>query len=224
MTLLIYAGGMRRAGSTVQFQIAKHLACDNGGFGVRFKQERKIEKWARLDAYAVIKSHFPSHRSRWDISRTFAVRCYRDIRDCVVSYMILHDYSFDFVMGEGLFQRSIMEDKAWTTALPKSNMYISRYESWSGGVLPLVGEVRNIAKFMGVELSDADSFMVANTYSKSRNKARADVLTELDPVSYLIPGHVHGGNSQYKSILTQSQVDKLNAMFGEWLTTHGYGL
>jgi len=222
--MLMYAGGMRRAGSTVQFQMAKHIACNNGGFGVKFKQEREIEKWCKIESYAVIKSHFPEHRNRWDVSRTFAIRCYRDVRDCVVSYMLLHDYSFDFVMSEGVFQRSLMEDKAWSKALPESHVYVSRYEIWSDNWFTLAVEARNIAAFMGVGLSVMDSLMLAAFYTKQHNKARADKLTELDPDNYLIPGHVHSGTSQYKSMLTTSQILLLNGTFGHWLTSHGYGL
>jgi hypothetical protein len=221
---------MIRSGSTVRYQIAKHLAEKAGGAGVG-------SGWDRVEPRAssptsppvVVKVHAQNQKieSRLDPAGTLYAYSYRDIRDVFASLI-----QKDGPMSPADLRaraRHTLERHEWFASRPR--VLISRYEDWLGD---LTGEIRRYEQFMAVELDDPERAALSERLSIDRQK---EYLLSIRPENVTITdrGHVYdrdtllhtghitdGAVGKWAGLLSTSDSAVLHEIAGPWLEKHGY--
>ena len=128
----IFCCGMRRSGSTLQYQITAHLV-ESAGRGNRVDWVKPSEfpelarQNANVEGWKVFKNHVCTKAMAEEFHRQNAlgVYCYRDPRDVVVSSLQKWNFSFDDLWRSGLLQKDLENYKKWTR-LP--GVLVSKYE------------------------------------------------------------------------------------------------
>lgn len=235
----VFACGMQRAGSTLQFQIAAHIV-EAAGAGQRLP-------WMPPDAVARLLSDEPppadlrilkTHHYQDAFGALFrrgaasGLYIFRDIRDVVVSIMRKEAKTFapkwvQFRVGRNL------EWFAHWTAQPR--VLVSQYETVMDD---LPTEVGRIAAHLGLALDRAACEGIAAQYTLDRQRARieqararddlrathADGL-KMDRASLLHTNHIQSGAVEgWRAALTAEQVAFVEDIAGDWLRANGYRL
>ena len=200
--------GMRRSGSTLQYQLAKAILAA-----------------ARVDC-PVLKTHrMTAEQKRWiTAGDAKCLYIYRDIRDVVVSQLNLNRWAFSFVnvcgseiIGEGL--------QAYREWMKVKDIYISRYEVV---VANLKDEVSRMAAYLECDLGVEDIAQIAAENSietmraRLRKNAEDDALV-LDRNTHLFNRHIHSGQAgQYRTALSALQIKWIEILSYDWLVSKGY--
>ncbi len=235
MARWIFACGMPRSGSTLQYQITCDLveSCGAGqalGWISPPALPALIRRYQDFDGYLVIKTHtFTDLAAKlFDGRCAMAIYVYRDIRDVVVSLMRKYALPLETVLTQSPIASLLQNYYAWTALQPR---LVSRYETM---VSDLSGEVRRIAKFLDLRIDVQRSDQIANARSLQNQLttiaafdfqrhgagANSDVY---DPVSLLHKNHIHSGaTGQWKDALSNAQVALLEAQAYGWIVQHGY--
>lgn len=234
----IFCCGMRRSGSTVQFQFTARLV-EEAGLGRRVEWVRPAEfgrlrkQLAGINHWKVFKSHICTEKMAREFKRNNAmgVYIYRDLRDVFVSTMRKYNLSFDDLFARGLLQDCVRQYRLWT-ALPR--VLVSKYEEMMAGMQT---EVARIARHLGIAIDAETCARIAAEHSVEKQKERieqarrsgnlrkgvADSL--FDPQTNLHVNHIQSGApGGWRQILTRDQISRIEAEFGEWLAAHGYPL
>jgi len=155
---------------------------------------------------------------------------YRDIRDVVVSIKNKYNRNFISFLREQTIESILNEFQFWTQS---DNMYISRYEKMTSD---LCQEIRNIAEYLGVDISAEHVEVIACRFSLENQKNKiynfdyqqngaGEANNRYDPSSLLHNNHIHSGkNEQWKSELSGLQAAYIEGKFGNWLQACGYTL
>lgn len=233
----IFCCGMRRAGSTLQYQLTSDIV-ESKGIGkamgwITPQQFSQMEaKHATKEGYLVVKCHSYIEEAAELLSRrrAKAVYVYRDVRDVVVSAMKKNRKPFWHLVLSGFVEMVLDEYSQWTDV---DNILVSRYETM---VLDLREEVLRVAGHLGVGLgtSLADELSDRYTLDKQRQRIRAidyknqDLGEEADlydPASLLHRNHIHSGQSgQWRTELSRFQVALLEYIAYDWLIDRGYSV
>jgi len=235
----IFCGGMRRSGSTVQFQLTAALV-EAAGKG------RRIE-WVKPDEFGKLrKQHaddtawkvFKTHKCTDKVAKEFerqnaaGVYVFRDLRDVVVSVMRKYALTFDQVLDSDLLENCLEHYRRWTS-MPR--VLTSKYEDMTAD---LTREVERIAAHLDVTLPVEQYAQIAAEHSIERQKERIEEIkksdhlregvakgTYFDPLTNLHTNHIHSGEvSGWKSVLSNEQAGRIEAKTADWLTAHGYEL
>lgn len=230
----IFCCGMKRSGSTLQYQLTAHLV-EMAGKGTRVGWTERFEdaqaEHAGVAGWKVYKNHNYSPAMGAELARgAKGVYVYRDLRDVFVSFM--HKQNAPF---ERLWKRDVLRDlvENYTLWTQQPNMLVTRYETMMADV---PGEVARIAAHLGIHLSAEDAVRVADEYSVDKQRERlqhVDVLERneriksvgFDPHSLLHQNHISGENGQigqWQTALTPSEIARIEAKYGLWLKKHGY--
>lgn len=227
--------GMKRSGSTLQFQLAAHLV-EGAGLGTRVGWTEKFADAVTLTADVHTWKVYKNHNYSEDIAEKFrigqakGIYVYRDLRDVFVSFMHKQDAPFERLWQRDILRELVENEKKWT-ALP--DMLISRYEVMTQDV---AAEVDRIAAHLGIPVSPDEARAIAHEYSVELQKARTNNLRDVrklnskitfDSHSLLHDNHIsktQGQIGQWREYLSRPQIDLIEKRYGDWLTAHGYPL
>lgn len=242
--MIVLCCGMKRAGSTVQYQITSELVESAGrGQDLGFITERNFgtvrSEFLDSPEIVVLKTHdvHAEERELIENNDIRAIYIYRDLRDVAVSMMHKGDRPFHrFLLGQDI-DEIVEVDKKWKTL---RNMYISRYEVM---IDDLSEEGRRIANFLNLQVNDSIINQIAEKYSLDKQRQRITrfnfqedgvttgeikqtinkTTTYLDPKSLLHENHIHSGAiNQWKTSLSPIQIRLLESYFYFWLIEHEY--
>ncbi len=227
--------GMKRSGSTLQYQLAAHLV-EGAGLGARVGWTEKFADAVALTAGTRAWKVYKNHNYSEEIAAQFragqakGIYVYRDVRDVFVSFMHKQDAPFERLWQRDILHELVENDAKWT-ALP--DMLVSRYEEMSQDI---AAEVGRIAAHLGIPVSHDEAGAIAGEYNVELQKARTDQFKDpkslsskitFDPHSLLHDNHIsktQGQVGQWRDYLSQAQVDLIETRYGDWLTSHGYAL
>ena len=175
--MYVLCAGMYRACSTWQYDVVAHL----------LETHRDAERLGYLtgDQFAaahpkddgrvrVLKSH-EGHAAFSRLmreGRAVVIYAVRDLRDVVYSLMHKRSQSFDELLGAGMFQQILVNDRYWRSRAPR---VVQRYETL---IEHPVDGVRELAEALGFQLRPGEAEDVAERYSHEANRVRTRRLRE----------------------------------------------
>lgn len=220
---------MRRAGSTLQYQLAKAIVEQSKcgiaiGWQIHQNWPDLQKQYGQNNGYAVLKTH---HFIEDYIRIPYKVLyIYRDVRDVVVSLMNKYDFSFERAMQE---VPAILNDHyAW---MDISDIYISKYEC---DVFSPVWEAIQIDQYLGTGLSDAKLKAIGAQHTLANQEkyirhfnwthdAIGAGKTMRDPETQLHQNHIQSGRvGQWRTKLTHYQAKGIEAIAGDYLREYDY--
>jgi hypothetical protein len=226
---------MRRAGSTLQYQIATELAKRKGmgdglGYIVAEDFERLRDKHSSDSCLAIVKTHsfLPGADRLIREGKAKALYICRDIRDVLVSLMHMEQVPFSHLREQGMMYVLLKECSDWSH-IP--GIFTSRYEDVTRD---LPSEVNRIAKYLGISLAPGEAQGIADEFSLHRQKQRIKSFdyeklgkpvgqTCVNPQNLLHNTHIRSGeNGQWTSVLTPSEVAVVEHVARAWLREKGY--
>jgi hypothetical protein len=231
----IFCCGMRRSGSTLQYQIATDLVTRRGvgeglGYVVPEEFDRQIEAHKSDHRLKVVKTHaFIAGAGRLlQSGQAKALYSYRDIRDVVVSLMQMQKVPFAKLRDEGMIYALLKEHADWSRA---GKALVSRYEQLTADV---AGEVARIAAYLGIELRDGEAAAVAAEYALERQKERISHLdpqqlrenpdgSRYDAAMLLHSNHINSGTQgRWQNVLSRREVALVEHIARDWMREQGY--
>lgn len=231
--------GMRRAASTVQYNIVKDIVEHNGGLAAGWVIEpsfpriyRNIEKSSAL--YAMLKTHifYNSLKPLFKNKETKAIYIYRDLRDVAVSLRwfykngktrfvtLTESEAWKHILND--IEAIINEYNSWMS-LPSNQIYFSRYEDILDEGLAI--EMFRISGFMNLSWN-----MPPEAYSMKANQRIIDVFNDgrkrtrqQDPQSLFWVNHFSDGRvGKFKDQLTAKELAEVEAIAMPWLKDRSY--
>jgi len=218
--MIIFAAGMRRAGSTVIFNIARELVEDTKTGRALTLQEHKIDeikKHVHSSQLVVVKAHaFPAagveNESKFKILMSV-----RDIREVCGSVMRLMNLSFDAVVNKHLLDGYIGEQQTWN-AFPVK--YFRRYEDWVGN---LRKETLSITSYLELDASREMCNKIADRWSFEETQKRLKTVAGTHFTTLLGPKHITANCTHLRNnLMTNEQLDFLTEKYRWWLEEYGY--
>jgi hypothetical protein len=231
----VFCCGMRRSGSTLQYQIVKQIVEDaKVGKGLGWVDSEQFDhlqtKYAGENGYLVIKCHsyIENAKKLSSSGKAKAIYVHRDLRDVVVSTMVKDKTSFWQVMRSGLI-RTVMEEYTQWNSL--NDIMVSKYENM---ITDLTQETLKISRYIGVELHNtlankiAEQFTIDQQvqriqnfeYDKMGKRAGRNVF---DPLTLLHENHIHSGKlEQWKTALSSLEVGLVEDIACDWLIEKNY--
>jgi hypothetical protein len=226
---------MRRAGSTLQYQIAASIVEDHG-LGIRVtwyrpaEHQSVISKLGREPGYKVFKSHLftPAIGCQFKNSNAVALYSFRDLRDVVSSLQAKNRGVYRSDRLPGLVTSLLQQHELWTS---QENIYVSRYEDT---ILDLESEIRNIGRFLGVPLDEGVVSQYGRRFSlhnqidyiqsiPAEDLVYANENDVYDRTTLLHRNHVtDGSHGRYLRDLSPAQIEVIEELAQEWLTRYGY--
>ena len=234
--MLVICCGMYRSGSTLQYQIVSELI-EKFDLGERLSWKKDIDfknigQSLKKDKYSVLKTHVYNDDilSVMDEIPVKFIYSYRDIRDVVLSLGKKNGKTVDKVLENNVLSEILENDIGWRSVEP---IYISRYDDL---VNDLKSEIKLIADFLSIKLSDNEAEEMANIFNIQSQKEKIkkfekSSLTDLgdhrkfDPKSLLHNNHISSGKvSGWIDELTFKQIAQIESKTGLWLKKYGYPL
>lgn len=232
----VFCCGMRRSGSTLQFQLTARIA-EEEGVGKRIEwvkpEEFPVvrEKYKNYKGLKVFKSHIytPEIGTEFKNQNAMGVYIYRDIRDAFLSQKSKDKVSFSTMWMQNFLESAIKNYYEWT-GLPR--MLVSKYEDVMGD-LPL--EVQRIAAHLGIDYGEEKSRKIAEEYTLERQKDRIEKSSDenlqhhqkatFDRKELLHVNHIYSGESErWRREMTPWQTTLIEKKTGKWLVQNGYAL
>lgn len=235
--MIIFCCGMSRSGSTVQYQIARHIAekyLGGVGIGMSYPNIKKKLFDNAIESNIVVKSeqYIPWARDLLEKDLAIGIGIYRDYRDVVVSLMRFYRIRATYkekVNRTGAFAQVIKNSGAqalrwqsrWET---EKNVTFFRYEDFWPNLERMAD---NVAKLLNVSLSVSEIAEIEKMFTLDRNSERIDELDDWIDIndSLLTKAHIStnmGKPGQYMNVLTEKQIAIVEKDAGKWLENHGY--
>lgn len=225
--------GMPRSGSTLQYQVVTHLVEARGiGQGIGFFDRAHFE--VAESEYIpgqikVVKCHeyIPRALELAEEGRAVGVYSQRDMRDVVVSVMNQSNKSFSEVASRSRLRNLVEQSHSWKKMSP---LLVSRYENL---YRKLDVEIRRIAEFLKLRVSESEIEELVTTYSISTQKKRILEISSqnlspsgfggYDPKSQLHQGHIQSAKlDRWKTELSKMQAAYIECYLGQWLLSEQY--
>lgn len=234
----IFACGMQRSGSTLQFQIAAKLV-EDAGLGQRVewvKPERFPEireKYQNISGWKVFKNHIytPDMAAEFHRGNAMGIYVYRDPRDIFVSTIRKYSTTFNN-LWQSKFLDQLLKDYYLWTALP--NIMVSKYEDM---VMDMPAEVLRIADHLSITLQPESHQKIAAEFTLGKQLERVDQArkrgilksgyldAEFDPHSMLHTNHIHKGQvGGWEFELSPGQIALIEDKSAFWMVDNGYRL
>ena len=190
MRIYVFCGGMYRACSTWQYEIASRLIEERlGGRRIGYltgrelaelddrrdrraetERQRSDQPWPPPNAeWLVVKSHEESPRIARILSenRGLAIYAYRDLRDVVFSMMHKRGVAFETFVAQGMIHQILANDRFW---MSRPRVLVQRYDDLIGDP---ASAARRLAGHLGLTLSVDESESLAREFSREANQERA---------------------------------------------------
>lgn len=230
----IFAGGMPRSGSTLQYNIAAELV-ERLGIGRReIWTDDHDSYFADRPAKAeltVFKSHVLSVSVQRLLSegRAVAATSYRDIRDVTASWQFMIGRPLSSAQAVRFTGKAIDDFTQWES-LPPESVLVSRYETL---IQDIPAEISRIAELLGLSIGSEDVEAISGSVDARSMKARLRNLRPddldssgsfvYDRKTLLHLNHLNGGEiGRYERELSRPVVRKLTGVHRDWLKSHGY--
>ena len=218
----VLCGGMYRACSTWQYEVAAHLIEHFlGGHRLGYLTGEQYAALSRSEASDAASP--PEQSSRWRVvkshegdrsfaralaeGRAVAVYAYRDVREVVFSLMHKRGMTFEQLLRQGMIHQILANDRFW---MARADVLVQRYEDLLAD--PTRGVIE-LARQLGIRLEASEAAQIAAEYSHESNKARTEALRRrlqeagvdlesvanaqiCDPKTLLHWNHIRQGNSQ----------------------------
>lgn len=232
----VFCCGMRRSGSTLQFQLAARIVeAERLGKRVEWIRPQDFpivrEKYRDFEGLKVFKSHIytPEIGREFEERNAIGIYIYRDIRDAFVSQKTKDKSSFHAMWLQNFLEASMKNYYAWKR-LP--GMLVSRYEDV---MRDLPREVQRIAGHLGVQYDAERSTKIAEEYSLERQRERIAKSTPgnlqhhqhatFDSKELLHLNHIHSGEAErWRRELSPRQTELVQRKARNWLLENGYEL
>ncbi|HRO63194.1 sulfotransferase domain-containing protein [Thermomonas sp.] len=235
MKPLLLASGMRRGGSTLQFQILGDILRASG---VCF-ESKYVDELEGADLapgpdgiVRVVKTHaVPKEAVNSGAGHMQCFHIYRDPRDALVSYLAKYESAYTDERASRFLRMIQTEFNYWRGI---EGVYTVRYEDI---VSALSGEVARCARAMGADLGPDEIGRIAESRSLESQKRRikeVDWGAEstirngqdlIDPETQLHSNHIRtGGCGAWQQELNKSGAAFIEANFGDWIEEMGYPL
>lgn len=231
----IFCCGMKRSGSTLQYNIARDIveALDIG-VGVGYVEAQEFASFSRkyLDdnKYYIIKSHtfIPEYQALYNSNQALALFTYRDIRDVILSLTRKNSQSFYNILLNGEIQEIIQNDALWSSI---DGTQRSKYEEF---VNNLEGEITHIANHLNLRIdkniinqiiqnNNIDSQKTKIERFDFKNVARYSHEIAYMPDTLFHPNHIQSGKiAEWKTYFSHSQIILIELLTCQWLTENGY--
>jgi len=231
----VFACGMIRSGSTLQYQIAAELV-ELHGVGQRVEYASEVDfptlaaRYRGLPGQKVFKAHIctPELEQLCKEGDAVALYSYRDLRDVAISASRKFGITLEDLLERGWLDQAIADGERWR-AQPR--VLVSRYEEV---VVNLTSEVERTAQFLELQTTRPQAKRIALSLSIDQQRerireampetARAAPATtlEFDPHSLLHHNHIHEGEVGGWRALSQDEQLRLTKRYGWWLTAEGY--
>lgn len=231
----VFCCGMNRSGSTLQYQLTVALVEYTGmgrglGFVTPCQFNTIYHDTESSDGLLVVKCHeyFETARILLVNEKAKALCIHRDIRDVAVSYMKFREVSFWPMLARGILEDTLRNNRLWRST---ENCFVTRYEDMQAD---LAGEVKRIASFLNVSISDHGATRIAAEHSLERNKQRLgketaqQVVPAVSSAGYnvktlMFPNHISSGAiGQWKHALSNFQIAVMEYVAEEWMQASGY--
>lgn len=245
----VLCGGMYRACSTWQYEVAAHLIEHHLGgrrLGYLTGQEyaallsdetsRTRKPGEQPVAWRVVKSHDADRSFAWAIAheRAIAVYAYRDVREVVFSLMHKRGLTFEQLLRQGMIHQILANDRFW---MARADVLVQRYEDLLAE--PTRGVIE-LARHLGITLEESEAARIAAEYSHESNRARTEALRRrlqeagvdldnaanaqiCDPKTLLHWNHIRQGSSRsWRTLADTRQRRMLARLCGHWLASRGY--
>jgi len=233
----VFCCGMRRSGSTLQYQLAARIV-EEEGIGKRIEWVRPEdfpiikEKYKDYKGLKIFKSHIytPEIGAEFKNQNAVGVYIYRDIRDAFLSQKSKSKVNFSVMWVQNFLNSAIKNYYAWTS---QPGMHVSKYEEVVDN-LPL--EVQRIATHLGITYEESKCNKIAEEYSLERQKERIGIATSdanlqhhkeatFDPNELLHANHISSGKvERWKREMLPWQTKLIENKTGDWLIKNGYSL
>lgn len=234
----IFCAGMKRSGSTLQFQLASHLV-EGAGLGSRVSWSPALEFPAARQAKAgsgewrVFKCHEcpPEIAAELLVGDARGLSTLRDLRDVIASQMLFLGTSFDRLWSDGFLEECVEDHAAWT-ALPR--VAVMKYETM---VADPAGHVQQVAAHLEIPVTDGEAAAIAAEFTVDKQRDRIvnaatwesvrtpDRELLFDPHTLLHRNHINSGRpGAWAQILSKEEQRRVEETFGWWLVDHGYTL
>lgn len=229
LKMLVVCGGMRRAGSTLQFLMVKKILQTTGQVQDHLSQEISEKTVLNYDVHNIIKAHrvTPEIMNLLGGKNSKALYIYRDIRDVLVSECQLLNIkpSIRSVFMNEIVGSVIEDFSKWKTV---PNIRLSEYSKIMAN---LSAEVQSISEYLGVDISENQATKISNDLDLKNMKNRQDTLVDkshkdnFDRKTMLHSRHINSGKSgQWSNYFTTSQVNVLESICEPWLSDQGFEL
>lgn len=172
------------------------------------------EEWARDPLKIVVKLHFWHPALEQVNDCVAAVVPIRDIRDVVVSLIHFRETEFEKALHAGAVMGNVNSQLEWLEKLPdEQRLIFIRYEEF---VSHREETTIDIAKFMGLDLSDAEAAKIERKWNIRANQKRAlDKHSPRHP-DYMAERHIYSGKPErWKHELSNDQVLQVQERVGE---------
>lgn len=175
-----------------------------------------------------LHGYFPEAMELIGSGRAKAIYTFRDLRDVVVSAMHKWKHSFAEFATPDRIRKICMNDRNWR-AIP--GILVTPY---AGLVGDTVGEIRRVAKHLGLPCDDSFAAELGEKLSLPAQKRRIESFdyqsggierdgSVLAPDSLLHSNHINSGETgQWRGKLTGYQVAMIEAWSGDWLPENGF--
>ena len=217
--MIIFAAGMRRAGSTVIFNIAKELVETTGGRALRLQEHNisEIIKHVYSKDAVVVKAHrFPAVPAA-DTSIYRVLHTVRDIREVCGSMMRIKKISFNEVVNSNILSGYISEQQTWN-AFPVK--YFRRYEDWVGD---LRKETLSITSYLQLDVSREVCNKIADRWSIENTQKYLATVSGTHFETLFGPNHITANCTHLRNNwMTTEQLDFLTEKYRWWLEEYGY--
>jgi len=224
----VFICGGYRSGSTLHYNLVSAIVeKENKGKRIKIVQPKNFGEFKLrhqdYKKFKIYKSHIltPSIREEFENNNALAIQSKRDIRDVVVSFAIKQNKSFDNIIDE--LPNHLKLFKAWKEVSP---MLESKYEQFA---FNLKEEIIRISKYLNISLNEELINNLASEYSLTNQKKYISNKNfgsnNFDGKTLLHSNHINSGaNEQWKTKLTEVQIEKIETMASNWLVENGYEL
>ncbi|BDQ34341.1 sulfotransferase family protein [Pseudodesulfovibrio portus] len=233
----VFAGGMQRAGSTLQYQMAGGIV-EHCGLGRRVTWHDPGDHERVLaddggDELLVFKSHelTPAIRRAVDAGRGRCLYIYRDLRDVISSMMDKFGCRFTPEQA-ATTARSLMAAHAAWTSIPDT--HVARYEDV---INDMATEINSLARYLGAAVDApfaarlAADLAPARQAERIRQAAQSDTMVRVSesiayhPDTLLHENHLLDGRpGRYRDRLSSELVEAVEGQAAQWLREHGYAV
>jgi len=241
-TIWVFAAGMRRAGSTLQYHLARDLIEHAGGHNAGWITHQKFQKtYNELDGkhpYVILKTHayipkfIPVAKELFETGRARALYIYRDLRDVAASLKQFRYSNWKHIVEKEM-PAILNEYKEWTRFSQidsDKQLRVWKYEDFQALMRFTPNKMRGLETFFEMGFHPlAFHWEILNRHSLTNHlKLLQDQLYSergYNHDSLMWRNHITDGKiGKYITVLTPAELDELYTVPGvvEWLQDKGY--